>query len=90
MHVRGRPGAHLVIPVDRGASPPLEVLLAAAQIALIQAGVAEGAKAEVQYTRIKHVRSIPGDAGGRVALHEEKVLHVTRERAALADWVRQE
>jgi len=88
LHVRGRPGAHILIPMQRHRSPPLELLLAAAQIALVHAKVPEGVHGDVQYTRARHVRSIPGAADGRVLVTEEKVLHVTRDPSVLVGWSR--
>lgn len=86
MHVRGRPGSHVVIPASRDRPPPLDLLLAAAQIALVAAKVPAGAAADVQYTRVRDVRSIPGEVG-RVRLTNEKVLYVTRDPSALVGWV---
>lgn len=88
MHLRDRPGAHLILPVRSGGGPALEWLLAAAQIALIHGGVAVGAAADVQYTAVRHVRAIPGDALGRVQVHEERVLHVAREQVPPVGWLR--
>lgn len=85
MHLRGAPGAHLVIPIPKDHSPPLELLLAAGQIALQHARVPEGAAADVQYTRIRDVRSIPGEIG-RVTVHGERVLRIVRDPAALVGW----
>jgi predicted ribosome quality control (RQC) complex YloA/Tae2 family protein len=85
MHVRERPGSHLVIPVTKGQSPPLELLMAAAQIALATAKLSVGEAAEVQYTRARDVRPIPGEEG-RVTLSNEKVLRVVREPAVLGGW----
>ena len=89
LHLRGKPGAHVVIRTQPGQTPPLATLLAAANIALIQAKVPVGTAADIQYTRIKDVRSIPGDSGGRVRLANEKVLRVTRDPAALVGWTRE-
>jgi predicted ribosome quality control (RQC) complex YloA/Tae2 family protein len=86
MHIRERPGAHVVIPLREGKTPPRELLLAAAQIVLAKSKVLDGDAAEVQYTRVKNVKSIPGDPGGKVIVHEEKVLHVRRDAAALVGW----
>lgn len=88
MHLRGAPGAHLVLRLDASRSPSLELLLAAAQIALAHAQVAEGTAAEVQYTRVRDVRSVPGAADGLVRVSNEKVLRVVRERALLERWTR--
>jgi len=88
LHIRGKPGAHLLIPLEKDHSPPLELLLAAAQIALVHAKITEGARADVQYTRIRNVRSIPGAADGRVLVNDEKVLHVIRDPSVLVGWTR--
>lgn len=88
MHLRERPGAHLVLPVERGQTPSLDLLLAAGQIALVHGKLRDGSSAEVQYTRVRDVRSIPGAAAGSVRLGNERVLRITRETAALQDWSR--
>jgi predicted ribosome quality control (RQC) complex YloA/Tae2 family protein len=89
MHIRDRPGAHVVIPLNRGASAPLDLLLAAAQIALVHAKVPTGTTHDVQYTRARNVRSIPGEATGRVLVTSERVLHVTRDPGLLNGWTRE-
>lgn len=89
MHVRGRPGAHIILPMGRNQTPPLAHLLAAAQITLIHAKVAEGDSADVQYARVRDVRAIPGE-GAKVRIADERVLRVTREPAELVGWVREE
>jgi len=85
LHLRERPGAHVVLPMGRDASPNLDLLLAAAQIVLVHAKLAEGASADVQYTRVKDVRPVPGEVA-LVRVANEKVLHVTRDPAALIGW----
>jgi predicted ribosome quality control (RQC) complex YloA/Tae2 family protein len=86
MHLRGRPGAHLVLRVGKDRTPSLPHLLAAAQIALLVARVEPGEAAEVQYARVRDVRSIPGEQG-LVTVADEKVLRVQRDPAALVGWV---
>jgi predicted ribosome quality control (RQC) complex YloA/Tae2 family protein len=86
MHLRDRPGPHVVIRVSPGTTPDLAVLLAAAQITLLASRIEVGAAAEVQYTRVKNIKAIPGESGGRVIVHEEKVLRVVRDPAALGVW----
>lgn len=89
LHVRDQPGAHVVLPVaTRDDTPPLDLLLAAAQIALHHSGVAPGDHVDVQYTRVANVRPIKGAAPGRVQVSDERVLHVTRDPAALDGWER--
>ncbi|MCB9694918.1 MAG: NFACT family protein [Alphaproteobacteria bacterium] len=88
MHLRGKAGSHLLLPMQKGHTPSLEHLLAAAQIAAVHAGVPDGGRAEVQYTRIRDVRSIPGSADARVRVWNEKVLQVVRDPAELTGWSR--
>lgn len=87
MHLRDRAGPHLILQIPGGASPSLETLLAAAQIVLVASRVDVGERADVQYTRVKNVKAIPGEPGGRVIVHEERVLHVVRDPAALGTWI---
>ncbi len=87
MHVRSKPGSHLILPMQRDRTPPLAHLLAAAQIALVHARVPEGSAADVQYARVRDVRSIPGEVS-KVRVADERVLRVTREAAELVGWAR--
>jgi predicted ribosome quality control (RQC) complex YloA/Tae2 family protein len=88
LHLRERPGAHVLVPMDRGKTASLELLLAAAQIVVLTAKIPEGASADVQYTKARNVRSIKGAADGRVLVHDERVLHVTRDNSVLVGWSR--
>jgi predicted ribosome quality control (RQC) complex YloA/Tae2 family protein len=90
MHLRSRPGAHLLLPMAKGQVPSLEHLLAAAQIAGLHAKIPEGMGYEVQYTRANRVRSIKGAPDGRVTVHDEKVLNVVRDIGAPAGWQRED
>jgi predicted ribosome quality control (RQC) complex YloA/Tae2 family protein len=58
MHLRGRPGAHVVIPVQPGKSTPLETLLDAAVLAVFYSGGEHWGKTEVDYTFKKYVKRI--------------------------------
>lgn len=58
MHVRGRPGAHVVIPLTSGKSAPLETLLDAANLAIYYSGGENWGKTEVDYTFKKYVKRI--------------------------------
>ncbi len=58
MHVRGRPGAHIVIPLQPGKSAPLETLLDAANLTVFYSGGAHWGKTEVDYTFKKYVKRI--------------------------------
>jgi predicted ribosome quality control (RQC) complex YloA/Tae2 family protein len=58
MHIRGRPGAHVVIPVQPGKTVPLETLLDAATLAVFYSGGDKWGKTEVDYTFKKYVKRI--------------------------------
>ena len=58
MHVRGKPGAHLVIPVNSGKSVPLETLLDAAQLTIHYSSNGKWGKTEVDYAFKKYVKRI--------------------------------
>lgn len=58
MHVRGKPGAHIVIPVQPGKSVPLETLLDAAHLCIQYSGGESWGTTEVDYTFKKHVKRI--------------------------------
>lgn len=79
LHVRDRPGAHVVIPMPHaGDAPPLDRLLDAAQVALAASGVRVGEAFDVIYARVSDVRPIKGHPG-KVTVRDERVLHVRRE-----------
>jgi len=88
MHIRERPGPHVVIPMRRNQTPTLSILLVGAQIAILHAKMDEGDTADVQYAQIRHIRPIPGDQLGRVTVQKEKVLHISREAAILTGWLK--
>jgi len=58
MHIRGKPGAHVVIPLQSGKSAPLETLLDAAHLAVFYSGGEKWGKTEVDYTFKKYVKRI--------------------------------
>jgi len=58
LHVRGKPGAHILIPLTSGKSAGLETLLDAATLAIYYSGGEKWGKTEVDYTFKKHVRRI--------------------------------
>jgi predicted ribosome quality control (RQC) complex YloA/Tae2 family protein len=89
MHARDVPGPHVVVKIPNKRTPPLETLLAAAQIALMGTRTAEGSVADVQYTTANKVRAVKGGSPGTVVVHDERVLRVTRGLGYLAGWVRE-
>jgi predicted ribosome quality control (RQC) complex YloA/Tae2 family protein len=84
LHVRGRPGAHVVVPLARGQPPPQESLLDAATLA-VHFSTARGAeKAEVEYTLRKHVLKPSRGPAGLVLLRESRTMLLRREEDRLA------
>jgi predicted ribosome quality control (RQC) complex YloA/Tae2 family protein len=84
LHVRGVPGAHVVVPLDKGALLSPEVLIDAAHLAVHHSDARGEPRAEVSYTPIKFVHK-PKDAGpGAVTYTREKTLVVRLEADRLA------
>ncbi len=82
MHVRGKPGAHLVIPVPSGKSVPLETLLDAAQLVIFHSGGKNWGKTEVDYTFKKYVKRIKDST--EASYTQNKTLIVAPEEARLS------
>jgi predicted ribosome quality control (RQC) complex YloA/Tae2 family protein len=81
LHVRGRPGSHVVIPVQPGKSVPLETLLDAANLVIYYSGGESWGKTEVDYTFKKHVKRIK-DSSEASYVHN-KTLIVQPDQARL-------
>jgi predicted ribosome quality control (RQC) complex YloA/Tae2 family protein len=88
MHARGVPGAHVVIPLDRGEDVGQERLLDAAHLALHFSRVAGEPRGEVAWTRARLVKRVKGGAPGQVTYTGEKVLSVRLEPARLERLLR--
>ncbi len=58
LHVRGRPGSHVIIPLPPKKSAPLNTLLDAAMLAIHYSGGQNWGKTEVDYTYKKYVKRI--------------------------------
>lgn len=82
LHARGVSGAHVVVPLERGAELPQELLLDAAHLALHHSGAKGEPRGEVSYTHAKFVRRQKGGAPGQVTYSREKsfVVRVEPER----------
>ncbi len=83
LHARGIPGAHVVVPLARGAEVAQETLLDAAHLALHHARGAGADRGEVSYTRAKFVRRVKGAAPGAVSYAREKTFLVRVEPGRL-------
>ena len=82
VHVKGQPGAHVVIKEQRNKTVPLSTLLEAAQLCLYHSKIRKGKRAEVDYTRRKYVRAIKGTLA-EVTYTGNKTLYVEADPEAL-------
>lgn len=87
LHVKGLPGAHVVIKEQRNKTVPLTTLLEAAQICLYHSKIRKGKRAEVDYTQRKHVRAIKGTLA-EVTYTGNKTLYVEADPEELRKIMR--
>lgn len=83
LHAKGIAGAHVVVPLDKGASCPAELLVDAATLAAHFSDARGEATAEVSYLPRRYVRKPRGSAPGAVTLDREKVIVVRIEEERL-------
>ena len=81
MHVRGRPGSHVVIPVQSWKSLNLETLLDAANLVIYYSGGESWGKTEVDYTFKKYVKRIKDST--EASYTNNKTLLVEPDRVRL-------
>lgn len=87
MHVKGLPGAHVVIKEQRNKSVPLTTLLEAAQLCLYHSKIRKGKRAEVDYTARKHVKAIKGTLA-EVTYTGNKTIYVEADPEELKKLMR--
>ncbi|HEY8278636.1 MAG TPA: NFACT RNA binding domain-containing protein [Bdellovibrionota bacterium] len=87
MHVKGLPGAHVVIKEQRNKTVPLSTLLEAAQLCLYHSRIRKGKRAEVDYTQRKHVKAIKGTLA-EVTYTGNKTIYVESDPEALKKIMR--
>jgi len=83
LHAKGRTGAHVVVPLERGSSCPAELLVDAATLAAHFSDARGDGVCEVSYVARRYVRKRRGSAPGEVTLDREKVIPVRLESARL-------
>ena len=83
LHARGVTGAHVVIPLERGAAVPQELLLDAAHLALHHSDFKGEPRGEVSYVPVKQLRKVKG-VPGAVTFSQEKTFVLRVEPARLA------
>lgn len=92
LHVRGRPGSHVVVPLTRGAEIGSDLLVDAAHLAAHFSNAAGDVVVEVDHLPRRHLRKIKGAAPGSVTLIRSKTITIriddARLKALLASEVR--
>ena len=84
LHARGWPGAHVVVPLQKGEAVPPEVLLDAATLAAHHSDARGQELVEVTWTERRYVRKARKSAVGQVTVDRERVLALRVEPARLA------
>jgi predicted ribosome quality control (RQC) complex YloA/Tae2 family protein len=79
LHVRNSAGAHVVVPLDKGASCPADVLVQAAHLAAHFSEARDERTVEVAYAARRFVRKPRGSAPGAVVVDREKVIILRKE-----------
>jgi len=90
LHAKNRTGAHVVVPLDKGASCPGELLVDAAHLAAHFSEARGEDVVEVQYTPRRYVRKPRGSAPGLVVVEREKVLVLRLEPERLRGLLERE
>ncbi|HSY25846.1 MAG TPA: NFACT RNA binding domain-containing protein [Polyangiaceae bacterium] len=80
LHAKGWTGAHVVVPLEKGATCPADTLVEAAHLAAHFSDARGESVVEVTYTPRRYVRKPRGSAPGLVVVDREKVI-VLRSRA---------
>ncbi len=83
LHVRGAPGAHVVVPLRREQPCPADLLVDAAHLAAHFSDLRDERTVEVSYVQRKFVRKPKGAPPGTVTMEREKVLALRFESARL-------
>ena len=84
LHVRGSPGAHVIVPLNRDEAIKEQTLLDAATLAAHYSKQRTAASLDVTYTPRKNVSKPKGAKPGLVQVRQEKVLRLRREPDRLA------
>jgi hypothetical protein len=90
LHAKGRTGAHVVIPLEKGASCPPDLLVEAAHLAAHFSEARGERVVEVQYAPRRHVRKPRGSAPGLVVVDREKVIVLRVEDVLLRGLLQRE
>jgi predicted ribosome quality control (RQC) complex YloA/Tae2 family protein len=90
LHAKNRVGAHVVVPLDKGASCPADVLVEAAHLAAHFSEARDESLVEVQHTPRRYLRKPRGSAPGLVVVDREKVMVLRRDAELLRQLLERE
>lgn len=90
IHLRDRPSAHVVIPVDRKGPPPEHVVAFGVELALRSARIPEGQSEDLRVARVADLRAVPDGAPGEVSVTRERVVRASPQPRAFPQWIRQD
>lgn len=90
LHVRGRPGSHVVIPLDKGQTIHPVLLLDAAHLAAHFSPASKDALVDISHTERRYVRKRRGTPPGSVFLDREKTIQVRRDAERIRRLLKQE
>lgn len=83
LHARGVPGAHVVVPLERGAAIDEETLLDACALAAHFSGATNEGTAEISHAYVRHLRKRKGAAPGAVVMSQDQTLAYRFDEARL-------
>ncbi|MFO0725702.1 MAG: NFACT RNA binding domain-containing protein [Myxococcota bacterium] len=83
LHARGVAGAHVLLRLQKGESPPQDALLDAAHLAVHYSSAKNEARAEVTYVEARYVRKVKGAPPGAVVYSKDKTMLVRMEEGRL-------
>jgi len=90
LHARGVPGAHVVVPLERGQAPDEQTFLDACALAAYFSRMRDEDIAEITTTRVKYLRKPKGGAPGAAIVTQEKTTRYRVERDRIERLLRSE
>ncbi len=76
LHIKGAPGSHVVIRLDKGEKVPEAALEQAANLAVMSSSLKGKGRAEVDYTEVRKVKKIKGGLPGAVTYTDQRTINV--------------
>ncbi|MBW2275924.1 MAG: NFACT family protein [Deltaproteobacteria bacterium] len=84
LHIRGRKGSHVVVPLGRGEEPTSDLLVDAAHLAAHYSDARGDTDVEISWTRRRYVQKPRGAPPGSVRVLKEKTIFLRVDQRRLA------